>query len=105
MSERDERDRRGQTSLKERPKTKRPRMYKVLLHNDDYTTQEWVVLVLKRFFKKNHAEATRLMLYVHHKGMAVVGTYPYDIADSKVKQVNDSSRAEGYPLLCTMEAD
>ena len=88
-----------------KPKTKKPQLYKVILHNDDYTTMEFVVHILQKVFHKNHAEATHLMLYVHQKGQAVVGVYTYDIADTKVQRVTEQARENGYPLLCTMEPE
>lgn len=93
----------GDSLVKE--KTKRPPLYKVILHNDDYTTQEWVVLILKSFFQKNHAEAVQLMLHVHHNGRAIVGVFPRDIAETKVDQVTKASQDAGYPLLCSYEIE
>ena len=83
--------------------TKRPSLYRVLLHNDDYTPMDFVVDVLTRFFKKTHAEATEIMLAVHHKGMGVCGVYPYEIAETKVALVTEAAREQEYPLQCTME--
>lgn len=80
-----------------------PRRYKVLLHNDDYTTMEFVVFVLKVVFNKNEAEATHIMLTVHEKGMGVCGVYTTEIAETKVALVHKMARKEGYPLKCTME--
>lgn len=107
MSEREReiRERRGETALQERPKTKKPRLYKVLLHNDDYTTMEFVIEVLVRFFQKDQAEATHLMLYVHTKGKAIAGIYTFDVADTKVTQVTEYARKNGHPLLVTMEPE
>jgi ATP-dependent Clp protease adaptor protein ClpS len=93
------------TKPKATPKTQRPNLYKVILHNDDYTTMDFVVLILKKFFHKNHAEATHLMLYVHHHGRAIVGVYTFDVAETKVKQVTNYAREQGHPLLCTMEPE
>jgi ATP-dependent Clp protease adaptor protein ClpS len=93
------------TRPKAEEKTKKPRMYKVILHNDDYTTMEFVIQVLVQFFHKNHAEATHLMLYVHHKGKAVVGLYSYDVAHSKAQQVIAFARESGHPLMCTTEPE
>lgn len=84
-------------------KTSRPSLYRVLLHNDDYTPMDFVVEVLTRFFKKTHAEATEIMLAVHHKGMGVCGVYPYEIAETKVALVTEAAREHEYPLQCTME--
>lgn len=83
--------------------TKRPRRFQVVLHNDDYTTMEFVVHVLMRFFRKSHAEATFIMLHVHRKGVGVCGIYPRDVAETKVAQVTGYAREAGMPLLCTME--
>ncbi|MCC6750065.1 MAG: ATP-dependent Clp protease adapter ClpS [Deltaproteobacteria bacterium] len=90
--------------LKERPKTKKPSLYKVLLHNDDYTTMEFVVYVLTEIFNKDQTEATQIMLHVHHKGVGVCGVYTYDVAESKVQKTIDLAREHGHPLMCTMEA-
>lgn len=105
MSEESDRRGEGQTALKTRQKTKKPRLYKVVIHNDDYTTQEFVVAVLVQFFHKAREEATQLMLFVHTKGRAVVGAYPYDIAESKVEKVTRVARENGHPLLLTMEPE
>ncbi|MCB9532163.1 MAG: ATP-dependent Clp protease adaptor ClpS [Myxococcales bacterium] len=105
MTDERERGPRGETALKTRARTQKPRLYKVILHNDDYTTQEFVVDVLVRFFEKPVPEATRLMLHVHTKGRAVAGTYPYDIAESKVERVTRHARSSGHPLLLTTEPE
>ncbi|MEL7254595.1 MAG: ATP-dependent Clp protease adapter ClpS [Pseudomonadota bacterium] len=88
-----------------RPKTKRPPLYKVLLLNDDYTPMEFVVAVLERFFGMTHAEAFEIMLTVHKKGVAVVGVFSHEIAETKVSQVMDFSRRHQHPLQCTMEKE
>ena len=93
------------SSLKTRRKTKKPRLWKVLLHNDDYTTMEFVVHVLTTYFRKSAAEATHIMLHIHHKGRGVAGRYPRDTAETKVKEVTDAARAEEMPLLVTMEQE
>lgn len=95
----------GSGALKERTRTRRPPMYKVILHNDDYTTQEWVVHVLRDFFNKTHPEAVHIMLTVHHSGVAVVGVYSRDIAESMVENVTKASRAAGFPLRITCEPE
>ncbi|WP_226554718.1 MULTISPECIES: ATP-dependent Clp protease adapter ClpS [Celeribacter] len=92
-------------ALKPKPKTKRPPLYKVMLLNDDYTPMEFVVLVLERFFGIGHAQATEIMLTVHKKGLAVVGVFPHEIAETKVTQVMDFSRRHQHPLQCTMEKE
>ncbi len=93
------------TRPKPKKKLKKPRMYKVILLNDDFTTMDFVVHVLEKFFHKNRTEATHLMLTVHYKGRAVVGIYPYEIAEMKVQQVIAYARQNGHPLMCTMEPE
>ena len=88
-----------------RSETKRPPLYKVLLLNDDYTPMEFVVLVLERFFGMNHAQAFDIMLTVHKKGLAVVGVFSHEVAETKVAQVMDSARQNQHPLQCTMEKE
>ena len=88
-----------------RSKTERPPLYKVLLLNDDYTPMEFVVLVLERFFGMNHAQAFDIMLTVHKKGLAVVGVFSHEVAETKVAQVMDSARQNQHPLQCTMEKE
>src|SRR5690606_22160940 len=84
-------------------RTKTPSMYKVLLLNDDYTPMEYVIEVLKRYFRKDHQSATELMLKVHHQGYAVCGVYPYELAETKGALVIEDARQHGYPLQCTLE--
>jgi len=105
MTKKERLDRQGspQTDLKER--VKKPRRFKVIIHNDDFTTMEFVVEILMNVFRKNQTEATRLMLMVHHKGMAVAGVYTHDIAETKKMQVIDAARAEGHPFMCTIEPE
>jgi Uncharacterized conserved protein len=91
------------TATKLKPKVQRPSMYRVLLLNDDYTTMEFVVHVLQKFFSKSLDEATRIMLHVHQKGQGICGFYPHEIAETKVAQVVDYARKNEYPLQCTME--
>ena len=86
-----------------RPKTKRPPLYKVMLLNDDFTPMEFVVLVLERFFNKNPTQAFEIMLTVHKKGLAMVGIFSHEVAETKVSQVMDFSRRHQHPLQCTME--
>ena len=89
--------------VKAKPKTKKPSMYKVLMLNDDYTPMEFVVIVLKRFFKMDMEEATRVMLHVHQRGVGVCGIYSLEVAETKVNQVLDCARANQHPLQCTLE--
>ncbi|MCW8842765.1 MAG: ATP-dependent Clp protease adapter ClpS [Rhodobacteraceae bacterium] len=92
-------------ALKTRAKTKRPPLYKVLLLNDDYTPMEFVVHILERIFGMTHAEAFEIMLTVHKKGLAVVGVFSHEIAETKVTQVMDLARRHQHPLQCTMEKE
>ena len=84
------------------PELDEPRQYEVMLLNDDYTTMDFVVDVLMRFFNKDPLEAEEIMYQVHEQGSGVCGIYPFDIAESKVNQVTDHSRANNYPLLCVL---
>ncbi|MBT8137062.1 MAG: ATP-dependent Clp protease adapter ClpS [Gammaproteobacteria bacterium] len=86
-----------------RPRLKRPPMYKVVLLNDDYTPMEFVVDVLQNIFGMDRTKATRVMLEVHTRGKGVCGVFTYEIAETKVSQVNSYSRQHQHPLLCTME--
>ena len=97
----------GDTALatKTKPKTERPPMYKVLLLNDDYTPMEFVVIILQKFFGINNAGAIDLMLTVHKKGLAVVGVFSHEVAETKVTQVMDFARRHEHPLQCTMEKE
>lgn len=88
-----------------KPKLKKPPMYKVIILNDDYTPMDFVVHILEAFFNLSHEKAQNVMLNVHTKGKGVCGVYTRDIAETKVDQVNDYSRQNQHPLLCTMEAD
>ncbi len=83
---------------------KEPDMYNVILHNDDYTTREFVVEVLQVVFHKPAIEATRIMLDVHKKGRGVVGVYTWDIAQTKVALVHRLAKEQEFPLTCTIEA-
>jgi ATP-dependent Clp protease adaptor protein ClpS len=86
-------------------KTKRPPLYKVILLNDDYTPMEFVVELLKSVFHKPHAEATRIMLWVHQNGMGIAGVYPFEVAETKVRAVEELAREAQYPLKCVMEKE
>ena len=90
-------------ATKTRAKPKKPSQYKVLMLNDDYTPMEFVVMVLKRFFRMDLDEATRVMLHVHQRGVGVCGIFPYEVAETKVNQVMDFARQNQHPLQCTLE--
>jgi ATP-dependent Clp protease adaptor protein ClpS len=87
----------------ERAKTKPPRMYKVILFNDDYTTMEFVIEVLQRFFELDRERALQIMLKVHNEGSAVCGVYSRDVAETKVARVSEFAKQHGHPLRCGME--
>lgn len=86
-----------------RPKPKRPNLYRVLMLNDDYTPQEFVVHVLEKFFQKDAEAATKIMLQVHHHGIGECGVFTYEVAETKVTQVMDFARRHQHPLQCVME--
>jgi len=86
-----------------KPRLKKPPLFKVFLLNDDFTPMEFVVEILKVFFGMDEERATQVMLHVHTRGMGVCGVYSRDIAETKVKQVNDFSRQHQHPLLCDMD--
>ncbi|MFO0576042.1 MAG: ATP-dependent Clp protease adapter ClpS [Polyangia bacterium] len=87
------------------PKLKPPQMYKVLLHNDDYTAMDFVVMVLMTVFNHSESSATRIMLHIHQNGLGVAGVFPFEIAETKVARVMALAKEAQYPLLCTMEPD
>ena len=87
----------------ERGKAKPPRLYKVLLLNDDFTPMDFVVVVLQKFFGMNREQSTLVMLTVHREGKGVCGIYPHDLAATKVEQVSAFARQHQHPLACVME--
>jgi ATP-dependent Clp protease adaptor protein ClpS len=100
-----DRERDEELGLEERRKRKRPRKWRVLLHNDDFTSMEFVVHVLLTHFHKPPAEATHIMLQVHQKGVGVAGVYSKEVAETKVAEVMDEARENGMPLRLTVEPD
>lgn len=86
-----------------RPKLEPPKQYKVILNNDDFTPMEFVIQILMTFFSMDHAKATRVMMAVHTKGKGICGTFSYEIAETKVDQVNEYAKINQHPLLCSME--
>ena len=97
--------RRGGVLEKTRKKTERPPLYKVVLHNDDYTTMEFVVDVLETIFGKSPAQAHQIMMQVHTRGAGVAGVYPHEVAETKVVQVHTHARKRGFPLRASLEKD
>jgi len=93
------------TQPRAKERLKRPPLYKVLLHNDDYTTMEFVVWVLETIFHHDETSATRIMLHVHKNGVGVAGIYPHDIAETRAARVEALARTHEYPLRCSVEAD
>lgn len=91
------------TELLIEDEVREPRMFRVLLHNDDYTTMEFVVSILVEVFRRTPDEATRIMLAVHEKGVGECGVYTAEVAETKVALVHARARREGYPLRCTLE--
>jgi ATP-dependent Clp protease adaptor protein ClpS len=94
-----------QVSSETRDQTKEPPMYRVLLHNDDYTTMEFVVEVLMYVFSKSPESAAKIMMNVHQKGIGECGVYTHEIAETKVDTVHNLARESGYPLRCSMEQE
>ena len=83
----------------------KPKLYKVILHNDDFTTMDFVVFVLEYVFNRSEAESLTIMLKVHNEGLGVAGVYPLDIANMKSQKAMNLARAREYPLLCTVEEE
>ena len=92
-----------QLKTKTRKKLKPPQSYRVLLHNDNYTTMEFVVFVLETVFRKNLREATKIMIHVHENGIGVCGSYTFEVAETKVEAVHDLAKQYEFPLRATME--
>lgn len=105
MSTKKDRQRDSDVVTRERKKTQKPKRYKVLFHNDHYTTMEFVVHVLETVFRKSGAEATMIMLHVHQNGSGIAGVYPFSIAETKVAQTKELAQREGHPLMVTMEPE
>ena len=88
-----------------RPKLEKPKLFKVILHNDDFTTMDFVVFVLEYVFNRTDAEAFTIMLKVHNEGLGIAGIYPYEIANMKSEKAMNLAKAREYPLLCTVEEE
>ena len=104
MSDADPRTRES-VDVKPRRRTQRPSLYRVLLHNDHYTTMEFVVQVLESIFNKLGPEAVRIMLNVHENGVGIAGIYTAEVAETKVGTAHSLAQEHGYPLKCTMEPE
>jgi len=98
-------DREDELAVVERPKVDKPRRYVVVFHNDDYTTMDFVVRVLEKFFHMDETQATQVMLHVHHKGYGIVGVFTRDVAETKALQVTSYAKEHGHPLKCTAEPE
>jgi ATP-dependent Clp protease adaptor protein ClpS len=105
MSSETEREEQSGTTTIPKQELRPPRKYKVLMHNDDYTTMEFVVLILQKYFNKNYQQAQEIMLEVHEKGYGVCGIYTYEVAESKCAKVVKYARENGHPLRCTTEPE
>jgi ATP-dependent Clp protease adaptor protein ClpS len=88
-----------------KPKLKKPRMYRVIINNDDYTPMEFVVHVLENFFSMDRAKATRVMMDVHNSGKGICGLFTRDTAETKTLEVNNYSKKHNHPLMCSMEVE
>jgi ATP-dependent Clp protease adaptor protein ClpS len=95
----------GQQELLEQRRLKKPPLYRVLIHDDDFTTMDFVVEVLETIFHHPHGEAVRIMLDVHHKGIGLAGVYPHELAETMAARVTQAARAQEFPLLCTVEPE
>jgi ATP-dependent Clp protease adaptor protein ClpS len=105
MPQKFENDENVVTETKPEKKLKKPTLYKVLLHNDNYTTREFVVAVLKEVFHKSEGDAVQIMLHVHYNGIGVAGVYTYEVAETKIKTVEAAARDNGFPLRLSMEPE
>lgn len=108
MSEREhDEERKGGVGLKERgqKKVQKPRRYKVILHNDDFTPVDWVAGLVRQVFRKNDEDAMRITMQVHEQGVAVAGVYTHEIAETKCVTVHQFATKDGHPLICTMEPE
>jgi len=95
----------GDVLTESETKLEKPKLFKVLLHNDDFTTMEFVVFVLSYVFQRDEAESVAIMLKVHNQGVGVAGVYPYDIAYMKSNKTMNLAKSREYPLLCTLEEE
>lgn len=94
-----------ESELLDENEVREPKKYRVLLHNDDYTTMDFVVEVLVKVFRKSETEATIIMLQIHNEGVGICGLYTAEVAETKVDMVHRLAKSAGYPLRCTMEGE
>ncbi|MFN6964378.1 MAG: ATP-dependent Clp protease adaptor ClpS [Pyrinomonadaceae bacterium] len=95
----------SETAVESETKLEKPKLFKVILHNDDFTTMDFVVFVLEYVFRRSELEALTIMLKVHNEGSGVAGVYPYEIANMKAQKTINLARAREFPLLCTVEEE
>ena len=98
-------DQDGEVLTESETKLEKPKLYKVLLHNDDFTTMEFVVFILVQVFLRSEIEAFSIMLKVHNEGVGIAGVYSYEVAQMKAEKAMNLARAHEYPLLCTVEEE
>jgi ATP-dependent Clp protease adaptor protein ClpS len=103
--ERDDKDGGTLTVTRTKQRLKRPRLYKVILHNDDYTPRSFVVMLLVSVFGKSESDANSIMLKAHNTGYSIAGVYPFSIAETKVGEVLTAAEKAGFPLMCSMEPE
>ena len=95
----------GDVLTESETKLEKPKLFKVILHNDDFTTMEFVVFILMQVFLRSEAEAFTIMLKVHNEGIGIAGTYPFEVANMKSEKAMNLAKAHEYPLLCTVEEE
>ncbi|MFP6583830.1 MAG: ATP-dependent Clp protease adaptor ClpS [Candidatus Hydrogenedentota bacterium] len=95
----------GNVDTRSRDEVKRPRRFKVLLHNDHYTSMEFVVMILETVFRKSSPESLEIMLSVHQQGVGLAGVYPAAVAETKMNRVHVEAEGQGFPLKCSMEPE
>jgi ATP-dependent Clp protease adaptor protein ClpS len=98
-------DEHGEVLVEKKTRLEKPKLFKVLLHNDDFTTMEFVVFVLQYVFSRSEPESFTIMLKVHNEGVGLAGVYPYEIANMKANKAMNLARAREYPLLCSVEEE
>lgn len=95
----------GEVVVEKKTRLEKPKLFKVILHNDDFTTMDFVVFVLEYVFARSEPEAFTIMLKVHNEGLGIAGVYPYEIAQMKSEKAMNLAKAREYPLLCTVEEE